>query len=149
MTAPWVTTCVLMAILIGLPLSGYAPQMNTEAAQKIPHGQFALAFAKALAAGQFDRAAEMLTPELQKEYPPAALQTRYEKMFSYAGNVKADSVDLVNTVENWPEPTDLGWAYVSIGAIDEKGAGYGEAVAVTVTQRAGKLLIREIEWGRP
>ena len=42
------------------------------------------------------------------------------------------------------QPDDFGWAYVSID-----GMNYCEAVSVTVAAERERLLIREIEWGRP
>jgi hypothetical protein len=41
-------------------------------------------------------------------------------------------------------PMDFGWAYVSID-----GSGYCEAVTVIVAEESERLVIREIEWGRP
>jgi hypothetical protein len=47
---------------------------------------------------------------------------------------------------SWPskQPSDIGWAYVSIG-----GDVYSEAVTVVVTSEQGEAKIREVEFGRP
>jgi len=56
------------------------------------------------------------------------------------------SVEIGHTMETWPGklPSDIGWAYVSIG-----GDVYSEAVTVVVTSENGEARIREIEFGRP
>jgi hypothetical protein len=116
-----------------------------------PHGKIALAFTKALASGDFDGAHRMLAPELASEFPPARLKTKYEQMIRYAGKTKATDVEIMNTLEDFPakEQTDVGWAYASFVGPHEKGGSWGEAVAVIVADRDGRLLIRDIEWGRP
>jgi hypothetical protein len=49
-------------------------------------------------------------------------------------------------MEDWPgrEPSDVGWAYVSVG-----GDEYSEAVTVVVTLEEGELRVRTVEFGRP
>jgi hypothetical protein len=42
------------------------------------------------------------------------------------------------------EPSDVGWAYVSVG-----GDVYSEAVTVVVTLEEGELRGRTVEFGRP
>jgi hypothetical protein len=42
------------------------------------------------------------------------------------------------------EPSDVGWAYVSVG-----GDVYSEAVTVVVTLEEGELRVRTVEFGRP
>jgi hypothetical protein len=98
-----------------------------------PHGKIALAFAKALASGDFDGAHRMLTPELAAELSPARLKAKYEHMVSYAGKTMATNVEIMNTLEDFPakERTDVGWAYASIVGPHEKGGSWSEAVAVT------------------
>ena len=55
-------------------------------------------------------------------------------------------VEVGQTMEVWPGklPSDVGWAYVSIG-----GDVYSEAVTVVVTAENGEAKIREVEFGRP
>ena len=63
-------------------------------------------------------------------------------MIAY-GQGSAQDVQLVTTLEQWPEktPGDIGWAYVAI-----LGHNFSEAVTVVVNDQR---LIRAIEWGRP
>ena len=55
-------------------------------------------------------------------------------------------IEVGQTMTSWPEkqPSDIGWAYVSIG-----GDVYSEAVIVVVTSENGAARIREVEFGRP
>lgn len=112
---------------------------------KTPHGAVALAFASALAAGDFTRARELLAPEQRKAITSVELRGTYEAMISYGGT-PADEVEVMNVMETWPakEPGDIGWAYVAIS-----GDGYGEGIAVVVAAVGSDLLVRDIEWGRP
>jgi hypothetical protein len=126
--------------------------MDDAPAPESPHGQVALAFARALAAGDFETAHRMLSPTLRDEWPPGQLQREYEQMFSYAGETKATGVELADTWEDWPgkQDADIGGAYVSIiGPNAVFGGDWVEAVAVTVEDNNGRPLIREIIWGRP
>jgi hypothetical protein len=94
----------------------------------------------------------MLSPGLRDDFPPSRLKHEYEQMFSYAGDTKATEVDVMNTMEYWPdkEDSDIGWAYASIsGPNPVHGGVWCEAVAVVVEDKNGRLLIREITWGRP
>jgi hypothetical protein len=49
-------------------------------------------------------------------------------------------------LDYWParQLGDVGWAYVAIS-----GDGFSEAVTVTVADMGGRMMIRELEWGRP
>jgi hypothetical protein len=49
-------------------------------------------------------------------------------------------------LEDWPDKKngDLGYVYVAL-----TGAGFCEAVTVTLTTDNGQARIRELEWGRP
>jgi hypothetical protein len=58
-----------------------------------------------------------------------------------------DLVQVMGENSDWPtrEVADIGWVYVSIAST----AGYGEAVAVVVADEDDRVVIRDIEWGRP
>jgi hypothetical protein len=117
-----------------------------------PFARRALEFAKCLAAGDFEAAYKMLTPELQSKNSAADLKAKYERMTAYVGGpIKATEIEVMNTMEEFPgkEHNDLGWAYVSIAGPHPQGGMWGEAVTVVVSEREGELLIRELEWGRP
>ena len=55
-------------------------------------------------------------------------------------------IEVGYTMEAWPDkqPSDVGWAYISIG-----GDGYSEAVVAVVALEADTLKIRSVEFGRP
>ena len=126
--------------------------MNDGGPQQAPYGEQALAFANALVAGDFESAHRLLSPALRGEYPPARLRQEYEDMFSYAGNTAATRVDLGSTMDDWPGKADaeVGWAYVSISGPNVViGGEWCEAVAVAFVDVDGRLLICDIQWGRP
>jgi len=111
-----------------------------------------LAFARALANGQFDIAYEMLAPSLRNKCQPKDLKSDYEQMTSY-WDAPADHVEFKSVGESfddWPEKgeKDLGWAFVAIASHSESGA-FLEAVNVRVVDVSGRRLIAEIVWGRP
>jgi hypothetical protein len=105
-------------------------------------GKFALIFAHALVAGKYKVAYEMMAASLREKISLTQLQETYEQMIEY-GDAPPDFVDVI-TILSTEQEEDLGWAYVAIS-----GNGYGEAVSVVVTQEAERVVIREIEWGRP
>jgi len=113
-----------------------------------PYGQIAVAFASALAQGDFERAHALLSPELRTRLSPAILSEELHAMYrGYAdGEPTGIHYDEQFFMTEWPykEPRDVGWAYVSI-----VGEGFVEAVTVIVTEVDGTLLIRTVEWGRP
>ena len=126
--------------------------MDDAETRESPHGRVALAFAQALACGDFQKAHRMLSPILREDFPPSKLKHEYEQMFSYAGDTKATEVDVIGAMQSWPskEDTDVGWAYASISGPDPIHGGFwNEAVAVIVEDNNGRLFIREIVWGRP
>jgi hypothetical protein len=113
----------------------------------------ALTFARALVAKQYETAHAMLATNLQSSCPPEVLKKVLEDMIGYSGDEAAwpTAVQVVTSadasdMEKWPrkKPQDFGWAYVGV-----VGVGYCEAVAVTVAEEEERLVIREIQWGRP
>src|SRR5215831_5596720 len=113
-----------------------------------PYGEIAVAFASALAKGDFAVAHELLAPEFRTRLTPAVLSEELHAMFqSYAdGEPTGIHYDEQFFMTDWPakEAHDVGWAYVSI-----VGDSFVEAVTVIIADFDGTLLIREIEWGRP
>jgi hypothetical protein len=116
------------------------------------HGRVALAFASALAKGDFQAACQMLTARLRRQYGPADLAKRYGGMVElyHAGFQPAKRIQVTTTMEDWPTKKrgDIGWAYVSITGDFARGS-WCEAVAVVVTKERDQLRVREVEWGRP
>ena len=109
------------------------------------YAQLALSFARALVAGDFERAHEMLSSKCGEQNPPASLRSSYESMIEY-GDGPPSEIEVMGTMEEWRRrhADDVGWAYVSIS-----GETYAEAVTAIVAPDNGVLKIRYIEWGRP
>jgi len=111
--------------------------------------ELAVAFASALVDGDFARATEMLGPPLSETVSAADLNDSFDRMYrSYAEDDRPKRVwfDAEFSGEQWPakQNGDVGWAYVAV-----QGEECVEAVTVTVAEKAGRLFIREVEWGRP
>ena len=107
----------------------------------------AVEFGRAIAQGDFVAAHALLTKQAQQLHPPDALKQAAEQMIAI-GEGPIEHVDLVSEciLEDWPDKQqgDVGYAYVAL-----TGAGFCEAVTVTLTQEADKIRIRDLEWGRP
>jgi hypothetical protein len=95
--------------------------------------------------GAFVAARNMLTPNLKRKYSAPELKGRMASMIAYA-NEPIDNFEVVGMMENWPtkKARDAGWVYVAL-----LGNGFSEAVTIIIARQASKLLIRDIEWGRP
>jgi hypothetical protein len=112
----------------------------------------ALTFARALVAKEYDRANAMLSAALKCTHPPSVLQKCLEEMIQYSESTTEwpTGVQVVTGADSGDDPSprktpeDFGWMYVAI-----VGDGYCEAVTVTIANEDNRLIIREIEWGRP
>ncbi len=84
-------------------------------------------FGELIAAGNYPAAFTLLTPEAP-------------------GGIQEVQVMEEGIVLDWPakQPGDVASVYVAL-----TGVGFAEAVTVTVVQRNGNLLIRNLVWGRP
>ena len=113
--------------------------------EKTPQGQVGLIFAQALAAGEFPRAHGLLSAKLRTQIAARELEAKFKEMIAY-GDGPVTLVQVTNVLDNWPAklPGDLGWAYVALA-----GDSYSEAVTVVVTREGDRLVVRDIEWGRP
>jgi hypothetical protein len=116
-----------------------------------PYARVAVAFASALVEGNFARAESLLVPELRKQLTQDTLRENLYAMFrGYAESeprrIYFDEKVQEFQMDEWPDklPGDIGWVYVAI-----EGDDFSEAVRVIVADVEGKLLIREVEWGRP
>ena len=109
--------------------------------------QVPLQFGRAIAQGDFVGAHALLTRQAQELHPPEALKQAVEQMIAI-GDGPIEQVGLVNEciLEDWPgkQEADVGYVYVAL-----TGDGFCEAVTVTLTTEAGRICIRELEWGRP
>lgn len=126
--------------------------MELDESENPEAARIGLAFARALANGQFDVAHEMLAPSLRDKCQPKDLRSDYEQMTSYwdapANHVEVSSAG--ESFDDWPEKDerDLGWAFVAIDSLTDEGC-WLEAVWVRIVDVSGRRLIAEIVWGRP
>jgi hypothetical protein len=103
----------------------------------------ALHFTQALCQRDYAAAYDMTSRDYREQFSAEKLQSAFE------GCVPPDwelgELEVGQTLEAWPDkqPHDVGWAYVSIG-----GDIYSEAVTV-VARENGRLVIRQVEFGRP
>jgi hypothetical protein len=113
-----------------------------------PYAEVAVAFASALVDGDFARAESLLTPDLRQQLSREVLREKLYAMFrGYAeGEPRRALFDEEFQLEEWrrKRPGDIGWVYVGI-----EGEDFLEAVNVVVASVEGRLLIRQVEWGRP
>jgi len=104
-----------------------------------------LAFARALAARDYDAAHALTSRTYRARTSVKDLQAAFEEIVPVDWG-PVGPIQLGETMEVWPgrEPSDVGWAYVSVG-----GDVYSEAVTVVVAIDEGELRIRTVEFGRP
>jgi hypothetical protein len=112
-----------------------------------PHdySSFGLEFATALVSRDYATAHAMTSSEYRRSTTVAEMQAAFEAIVPTDWPT-VGPLEVVVTMERWPDqqPSDVGWAYVSIG-----GDVYSEAVIVVVALEAGALRIRTVEFGRP
>jgi hypothetical protein len=114
--------------------------MPPEQPAQIEVTHVALAFAQALAGGEWPAAHAMLAPALRDDWQPSDLQREFGEMTSY-WNKPATSVSL--------GLADSERAYVAIYSDSESYGTVQEAVDVRVIQHDDRWLIDDIVWGRP
>ena len=109
------------------------------------YASVALAFTKALAARDYPGAYGMTSKQFQSGMSMEAMRAAFETIVPTDWKT-VGPIDVGITMENWPDrqPSDLGWAYVSVG-----GDAYSEAVIVVVTREGRDLRVRSVEFGRP
>ncbi len=110
--------------------------------EQMPYKEVAIAFATSLVQKEYTKAFDMLTEDLKKEYSEESLQNEMMKMTDYFENSNKIWVERKFVEEE--------------GAIDDKCIyvpivedGNSEAVCVDIVFENEKLLICNIEWGRP
>ena len=131
----------MKALCAALGLAFFA----TASAQVADVRPAALAFAQALAARDFGKAHGMMTAETRKLVSPEALRKEFERIIPKEFG-PVGPIEVGQTLAQWPgkRPSDVGWAYVSLG-----GKVYSEAVIVVVALESGAPKIREAAFGRP
>ena len=116
--------------------------------ETLPQDAVSLAFAEAIAAGDYELAHTMLSARLQEATSAAQLADDFNLMTSYADCPPAIRPELLvmEGMNDWPDKQegDVGWAYVAMF-----NNYYSEAVSVVVSHEQGRNVIREIVWGRP
>lgn len=102
-------------------------------------------FGESLAARDYRSAYELTAKEYRSQTPVEQFQTAFETIVPPDWG-PIGPIEVGQTLPTWPgkRPSDLGWAYVSIG-----GDVYSEAVTVVVTSEQGEAKIREVQFGRP
>lgn len=118
---------------------------------KIPSGNTsdyrhtALEFTQSLAAREYQKAYAMTSQQYRKRTTVGQLRAAFETIVPTDWGPMGP-IEVGQTMTSWPskQPSDIGWAYVSIG-----GDVYSEAVTVVVTSEQGEAKIREVEFGRP
>jgi hypothetical protein len=107
--------------------------------------QVALAFAKALGARDYGAAYGLTSGDYRDSTSLEAMQAAFEAIVPIDWTT-VDPIEVGETMEDWPgrNPSDAGWAYVSMG-----GDMYSEAITVVVTLEGGVLRVRTVEFGRP
>ena len=112
------------------------------------YAEVAVGFASALLRGDFDDAHRFLSQKLARELPPETLREKFFAMFCGYTDETPTKVhfDEEFCLEEWPakQAGDLGSAYVGL-----LGDDVVEAVTPIVAMEDGRLVIRQIEWGRP
>lgn len=102
--------------------------------------QVAMAFAEAIARGDWPAAHALLAPSLRDDWQASELKRKFGEMTSYWDRPPT-SVEL--------GLADSEWAYVAIYSVSESYGTVQEAVCVRVVHEDGRWLIDDIVWGRP
>jgi hypothetical protein len=107
--------------------------------------EVALAFAKALASRDYGAAYALTSRDYRNSRSLEATQAAFEQIVPIDWET-VGPIAVGVTMEDWPgrNPSDVGWAYVSVG-----GDVYSEAITVVVTLEEGVLRVRTAEFGRP
>ncbi len=105
----------------------------------------ALDFTNALAARNYAGACALTSKEYRDRTSVEVMQTAFEAIVPTDWKTTGP-VEVGETMEDGPgrKPSDVGWAYVSVG-----GDAYSEAVTVVVTLEEDALKVRTVEFGRP
>ena len=104
-----------------------------------------LAFVEALANRDYDVAYALTSRDYRDGTSLKALKAAFERIVPVDWKT-VGPIEVGQTMEDWAgrEPSDVGWAYVSVG-----GDLYSEAVTVVITLEEGELKVRTVEFGRP
>ncbi len=137
----WCMVLVMTVILMGCSKEG----TGVPNATSHDYADIALEFTQALANRDYSKAYAMTTKEYQNKTTLQSMKNAFEEIVPPDWGVMGP-IEIGETMVDWPDkkPSDLGWAYVSIG-----GDIYSEAVTTIITLEGETAKIREIEYGRP
>ena len=104
----------------------------------IDYRQIALEFARSLAAREYPKAYAMMSHGYRQKSTLDELRIGFEAIVPTDWGA-IGPIEIGQTMASWPgkQPSDVGWAFVSIG-----GDVYSEAVIVVVTSENGEARIR-------
>jgi hypothetical protein len=104
-------------------------------------------FGNLIGTADYMAAHALLTKKAQAVHSPDDFKESVEGMTTYApGPIQRVVVIEDSILEDWPDKHD---GDIAIVYISLEGDGFCEAVTVTLTQEAGDIRIRDLEWGRP
>jgi hypothetical protein len=133
-------------IVTAIVTSGCSREEPTTSSGDTPdYRQVALEFARSLAAREYPKAYAMMSHGYRQSRTVDELRIGFEAIIPRDWGA-IGPIEVGQTMTSWSgkEPSDIGWAYVSIG-----GDVYSEAIIVVVTSERGKAEIRHVEFGRP
>ena len=133
----------IVAAIVAIGCSREEP--TTPSGGTADYRQVALEFARSLAAREYPKAYAMMSQGYRQNRTLDELRVGFEAIVPRDWGA-IGPIEVSQTMTSWPakQPSDVGWAYVSIG-----GEVYSEAVMVVVTSENGEARIREVEFGRP
>jgi len=134
---------LIVATIVTIGCSREEP--TTPSGNTADYGQIALEFGRSLAAREYPKAYAMTSHDYRQNRTVDELRIGFEAIVPRDWGA-IGPIEVGQTMTSWPgkQPSDVGWAYVSIG-----GDVYSEAIVVIVTSENGVGRIREVEFGRP
>ena len=143
-TLPVIKLIVMsMTAMVLASCSKEETQMSSDS--ELDFRQFTLDFTKTLAAREYAKAYAMTSRQYRMQNTAERLRSDFEAIVPDDWGTMGP-IEVAHTMTSWPgqQPSDTGWAYISIG-----GDMYSEAVTVVVTSEDGETRVRAIEFGRP
>jgi hypothetical protein len=137
------SVALMVAAIVTIGCSREEP--TTSSGDTGDYRQIALEFARSLAAREYPKAYAMMSHGYRQNRTVDELRIGFEAIVPRDWGA-IGPIEVGQTMTSWPakQPSDIGWAYVSIG-----GEVYSEAVIVVVASENGEAKIREVEFGRP
>lgn len=145
MTGRALASFAVVLIVAAIVSVGCSKEEPTPPVASTDYKHVALEFARSLAAREYPKAYAMMSQGYRQTNTVEELRVGFEVIVPRDWGA-IGPIEVGETMASWPgkQPSDLGWAYVSIG-----GDVYSEAVIVVVTSENGEARIREVEFGRP